>query len=132
VVIRRRVLHQGHTISLGTETFLVGYRFAAREIDPNQRRYDARRFPPLPTGLSPETKLELSLLNTRLVSALNNVRPFAAAGMAASNERVAAAQKMRTEAVNAASLQNLQTLARISTSTPLRRQDAAAQRPGRD
>jgi len=64
---------KGDTVKITSETYLVAYRPAIRQLDMSALRGSE---PPKPEPLTAETKLSLALLNVRLIGQLSEMAPF--------------------------------------------------------
>lgn len=112
---------QGKTVTIGSETYVIAYRFPSTGEGVNFRSLIERTLgggsskPSQADKLTPETSLTLSLLNLRTIGSLNNIRPFNLKEELAASERayqdaIAAYEKAQLESLNSQVSYNLTTL----------------------
>jgi hypothetical protein len=92
---------RGQTIVIGTETYIIAYKPAAKPFD--FTALTRSQEPPKPEKLKATTALWLSLLNLRTLGSLSDIRPFNLEEEIASGPD----QKADTAALKSASISNL-------------------------
>ncbi|MHB0938116.1 MAG: hypothetical protein ACYC6A_17130 [Armatimonadota bacterium] len=97
---------KGQTVTLNTETFLIAYQQEAKPFDLQQvmERHEL----PQPQPLTPETTLNLALLNLRNAGNILDIRPFKLEDeLAAGKEQRTVIDRAREKALQAQSMNNL-------------------------
>jgi hypothetical protein len=113
---------QGKTVGVGAETYLIAYRLVYNGEPLTfttlvQSTFNTNNCSPssLPTKITPETSLNLSLLNLKTIGSLNDIRPFKLqeeiAASEANYQKVAAAcEQARVEEINSKVSSQLQSI----------------------
>lgn len=109
---------KGQTVSIGDETYLLAYELPAMTIDPQAMREGAP-----PARITPETKLNLTLLHLRTAGSLLNLHPFDLKAEMARMDEQNKAEKARIKARD----ERIQQARKMASTNNLRQLITAAQ-----